>query len=184
MPQFEKRLRGLTGVTPVGMTSVTHPAMRVRENPHRDRVVKITRTNAWIGANYTRQVNRQRVREELPDDFLAIPRTWGKRIGPSPLVLLTTGNGRKLWYLDCRVVARVWTYRDLQTGAEIQESELARWLIPARPSRRQRLHRHIVLRDYRLDRIAELRIAGEIWRPRKAWNLLQRLMRGPQENGE
>lgn len=172
LPQLQKRLQKIDSVTPIGMTSVTTPSMRVRGNPFRDRVLKITRTNAWIGANYTRQVNRQRVREDSPPDFQAVPRTWGRRLWKSPLVLLTSGGGRKFWYLDCRVVARQWVFRDLHTGELIDEAQLAQWLVRSRPSRRQRLHRHVILRDYRIDRIAELRVGGEVWRPRKAWNLL------------
>lgn len=175
LPQLTNRLRQVRGVMPVGMTTITEPAMRKRRNPFVDRVLKITKTNAWIGANYARQVNRQRVREDRTPDFESVPRSWGKRQWRSPVVLLDTGYGRKYWYLDCRVVARIWTYRDLDTGELIDESDLLPWLIRSRPSRRQRLHKHIILRDYRLDHIAELRINGEVWRPRKCWNLLQRI---------
>ena len=157
---------------PIGMTAVTTPDMRTRNNPFAGRVVKISRVNGWINWRYAKAVNRQRVRENRPADFRALQRPWGTRLKETPLVEL----GDRL-YLDVKVQQRHVVFRDLITGQLIPTALLKPYLRPPAKNPRQHLRREIILRDYRLDRVAELRINGEVWRPRKAWNRLQKLLR-------
>jgi hypothetical protein len=173
--QLERRLFKRRDAAPIGMTALTEPDMRITNNPFAGRVAKICNVNGFINWRYSRAVNRQRVREWKPADFRALSRSWGQRVKNSPLVALVTEHGETLLYIEIKVQTAVAQFRNSETGEVIPLEALKRFLIkPAKPVW-QGLYRHIVLRDYRLDHIAELRIEGEVWRIRKCWNRFQRL---------
>ena len=106
-----------------------------------------------------------------------MPRSWGQRVKGTPLVALVTCEGQTLLYLEIKVQSRTTAYRDRTTGELIAVGQLMPYLIPPAKAARQQLNRDIVLRDFRLDHIAELRIDAQTWRVRKCWNLYQRLTR-------
>ena len=173
--QFEARLFATESTQAVGLTTVTVPEMRKRGNPWFGGVSKITTVNGFINSKYTRVVNRQRTREDKAANFRAVERAWGIRIKGTPLVSHSNVEGTVLLYLEIQVTHRTWEYRETDTGTLIDEDQLRPFLKPRRPQRRQGLDREIMLRDYRLDHIAEMRIGGEVWRVRKCWQQLQRL---------
>lgn len=175
--QLESRLFAIDKASPIGLTAVTEPKMHKLNNPFVGRVLKISRVNGFIGWRYSRAVNRQRTREHKTPDFTAEPRGWGQRIKGTPLVALVTDEGRTLLYLEVKVQTRTEEYRDRHTGEPVEERELRKFLIPPAKSHTQALNRDVVLRDYRTDHIAELRIDAQIWRNRKCWNQLQKLTR-------
>lgn len=175
--QFQSRLFGLSKATAVGMTAVTVPEMRAKENPFFGRVVKVSRVNGFINWRYARTVNRQRTREDKTPDFAAVPRSWGHRVKGTPLVALVTAEGQTLLYLEIKVQMRSTDFRDRVTGELIGLRDVKPYLIPPAKAVRQQIDRDIVLRDFRLDHIAELRIDAQAWRVRKCWNLYQRLTR-------
>lgn len=170
LPQLRKRLRNVNQSTPIGMTAVTVPEMRKKGNPFHGRVIKITRVNGWINWRYARAVNRQRVREHKRADFKAVQRSWGERLEGTPLV-----EHADQLYLDIKVQQRHVVYRDLETKEEIPWLTIKPFIRPPQKSKRQKLNQDVILRDYHVENIAELRINGEVWRCRKCWNRLQKL---------
>lgn len=173
LPQFRKRLLTCSNSCPIGMTAVTIPDMRKKGNPFAGRVVKVSRVNGWINWRYARTVNRQRIREKKKADFEAVERSWGIRLKNTSLV----EHGDEL-YLDVKVQQRQVVYHDIETRAVIPWPEIKPFIPPIKKARRQRLNRDVILRDYHIGNIAELRINGETWRIRKAWNRLQKLQAG------
>lgn len=173
--QLETRLFGIQDTQFVGLTTLTVPDMRKRGNPFHDSVLKISTVNGVINSKYTRVVNRQRVRESKAANFRALERQWGTRIKSTPLVSHCTADGTTLLYLEVKLERRSWEFVDSETGAIIPEENLQPFLTPRRKSARQDLNREVVLRDYRLDHIAIVRIGGDVWRNRKCWEQLLRL---------
>lgn len=155
---------------PIGMTTVTVPAMRKKNNPYFGHVAKISRVNGWINWRYAKSVNRQRVRERKRADFQALVRAWGMRVEKTPLIK----HGDAL-YLDVKVQQRHVIYIDTRSATEIPWPLIKPFVRPPQKARRQNLDRDVILRDFKVTNIAELRIAGEVWRVRKCWNRLQKL---------
>lgn len=171
LPQLQKRLSRIERPMPVGLVTITTPAMRKKNNPFFGRVIKISHVTAWINFRYSKSVNRQRIREHKPADFRALERSWGERIQKTPLV-----EYGQQWYLDLKIERRLSQLRDVKTGQIIDPKALAPFVRPVPKNRRQHLNVEVILRDYRLDHIAEIRIDGQVWRIRKPWNQLQKLL--------
>jgi len=67
-----------TGATPVSITAVTTPQQRKTGNDHLP-IMKVSRMNGMINADYEKSVNRQREREGLEADFTR-GAGWGEHI--------------------------------------------------------------------------------------------------------
>lgn len=171
LPQLVRRLNEIDKSQPVGMITVTVPAMKKTNNPFFGRVVKISHVTAWINVRYSRSVNLQRVREAQPANFRASERAWGSKIESRPLV-----EHDDQYYFEARLQTRKSQIRDIETGKVIAPEQLKPYLSPLKKNTRQRLNREVILRDFRVDHVAELRINGEVWRVRRPWNLLQKLL--------
>ena len=171
LPQFVRRLNGIDQTQPVGMITVTVPDMKKRHNPFFGRVVKISHITAWINCRYARSVNLQRVREAQAANFRAAERAWGSKIDKRPLVEFDDQ-----YYFEVKLQARKSQIRDEQSGQVIPPETIKPFLAPLRKNTRQRLNREVILRDFRIDHVAELRINGEVWQIRRPWNRLQKLL--------
>lgn len=166
-------LRNLRGATPVTLETQTEPELlastRVLEpdlfgglivrnipNPFRGQVVKVAVVNGIINFYYENSVNNQRVREELPDDFVAFPRKWGQRIAGTPLV-----EHNDKTYLELKVERSLGhEYRHRDTGQVIPKELIRPFLKPRYPSR-QGVEKEIILRDYALPNILKIRMKNE-----------------------
>jgi hypothetical protein len=153
------------------MITITVPAMRKKKNPFFGRVVKISHITAFINCRYSRSVNLQRTREEKSADFKALQRAWGSKMEKRPLV-----EYDDQYYFEVKLQTRKSQIRDIETGEIIPPETLKPYLAPLKKNPRQRLNREVILRDFRVDHVAELRINGEVWRVRRPWNQLQKLI--------
>jgi hypothetical protein len=153
------------------------PTMRKEGNPWHGRVMKVVTAAGVLNARYSRVVNRQRVREGQPEDFRSKPRQWGERQPDSPLVKFVDRAGRPKYYLDIKIQSRTDQFRDIATGAVVTKDLLDPFLRPPQKTR-QGLVKRIAVRDFRIDRIAEIRIQGEVWQIRSGFARLQRLLKG------
>jgi hypothetical protein len=165
--QLKELLLSHRGASAVSIVARTVPSMFKTGNPLWGNVCKITRRNGMLGANYTRSVNRQRGREGRPTDrqgrlllFSARPRRWGNHVGESPLI-----EHKGKLYLDIKVERTLeLQYRTLNPDAVIARHQVEKFTAPrSTESSRQQVHRQIVLRDYTLENILELRMGGEIY---------------------
>ena len=158
----------------VGLRAVHEPDWSItsKRNPFVGKVLKLSRANGAINWRYTRAVNRQRKREDKPEDFQAVERTWGNLIRYSPLVIHFDEGPQ--FYLEMKRERVERWYFDSSTLELIEESEILPYLTK-RAKSRQKLNREVVLRDYRLDHIAELTINGETWQIDPCWWKLKAL---------
>jgi hypothetical protein len=171
LPQFVRRLNGIDRLQPVGMITVTVPKMKKRSNPFFGRVLKISYITAFINCRYSRTVNLQRVREAQPANFRARERAWGSKLEKRPLV-----EHDDQYYFEVKLQARKSQLRLTETGEVIPPETIKPFIAPLKKNPRQRLNREVILRDFRVDHVAELRINGEVWRVRRPWNQLQKLL--------
>lgn len=177
--QLTERLLATSGTQFIGLVAVHEPDMPVkrRTNPFKGRVIKLSRANGAINWRYAKTVNRQRKREEKAEDFKAVPRTWGNRINDCPLIIWLIDGVQ--FYLELKRENIERWYFDRDTLAPIPESELLPYFAK-RGKSRQKLTREVILRDYRLDHIAELTINGETWKVAPLWWQLKALRQSLQ----
>jgi len=175
--QLVNRLRRLDACTFISLRAVVVPTMRKEGNPWHGRVLKVVTAAGVLNARYSRVVNRQRLREGLPEDFRAKSRQWGERQPDCPLVKFIDRQGRPKYYLDIKIQSRTDQFRDITSGAVVTKDLLEDFLRSPQKTR-QGVNKRIAMRDFRIDRIAEIRIQGEVWQIRSGFARLQRLLKG------
>jgi hypothetical protein len=171
--ELTTRLLAFSATHFIGLRAMHEPQWRfksAKRNPYLGKVIKLSRVNGCINWRYAAAVNRQRKREDKPEDFVAVERTWGNRIHHCPLIIHLME--RPEFYLELKRERVERWYFDTRTLEPIPESELLPYL-PKRAKSRQQLDREVILRDYRLDHIAELTINGETWQIDPSWWKLQ-----------
>lgn len=146
----------------VGFVALTVPDMKKTNNPYFNTLQKETSIyNAIINWTYETSVNKQRIREGKEPDFEALPRVWGSRIKGTPLVEY---NGK--YYLEVRM-GNVKAQRFLNNGIEISKEEIEPFLrIKKNEGQRQELDKPIILRDYELRSIKEIKMGGTSYKIR------------------
>lgn len=178
--ELTRRLLATSTTQFVGLVAVHEPEMPVkrRTNPYRDKVIKLSRANGAINWRYASSVNKQRKREDKPADFKSDPRTWGNRVNSTPLVIWLMDGVQ--FYLELKRQNIERWYFHSETLEPIEESELLPYFPKTIKSRRQKLEREVILRDYRLDHIAELTIGGQTWQIEPVWWKLKALRQSLQ----
>jgi len=150
-------LKQTRGATPVSLIVETEPELvKPKTNPLAGRLRKRSYINGMIGWHYANSVNRQLAREEKDAEFEAVPRKWGQRLPNSPLV---EHNGKL--YLETKV-EKVYDTKYILDDKEVTKEEIAEYLRGKTESSRQGTEKQIILRDYALDNIKEIRIKGKV----------------------
>ncbi len=173
--ELQQQLTKVSTSQAIALTAIHEPEMRQRRNPYRGKVLKRSRVNGFINFRYQTTVQKQQKREQLPADFIAAPRKWGQRVRGCPLVLHVADELQL--YLEVKIERVERLYFHAETFEPIDEKQLAPYFKKRRPSR-QKLNKPVELRDYRLDHVAEVRLAGQIWRVAPVSWLLETLKGG------
>jgi hypothetical protein len=185
--ELREQLMERRGASMVSIVSETEPKMYAKRkpsqlssdalagvtdipNPYRGKVHKISHVNGVINWRYANAVNNQRAREGQPTDeegnvehFEALPRKWGQRLqrDDGTVTPLVEHKGRH--YLELKVERSLGhEYRD-ESGEVVPQDDIAPWLYPHRKSARQQTDKEIILRDYALDNIKQVRMDGELY---------------------
>jgi hypothetical protein len=146
--------RGCEAVT---FIAETDPKLRKTGNPLGE-VRKIAKVNGMINWVYSNAVNRQREREGVAGVFASFPRKWGERLEGTPLIAKD-----EFYYLELKVQRSIeYAYVDAD-GREL-DPELVAPFLPKRSRGRQGVEREVILRDYKLNNIKQIRIRGETYR--------------------
>ncbi len=148
-------LSEIRGASFATITTRTDARLRKTGNPF-GHVEKISRVNVTLGFQYTSAVNRQRKREEMTADFVAMPRQWGKRHASTPLLIEHKGK----FYLETKV-ERSLSHEYRAEDGTILADEQAQPFLPSRGSSRQELTREILVRDYAIDSIIGIAFNGQ-----------------------
>lgn len=175
--QLLNRLRKTSDCTFISLRAVVSPTMSKTGNPFHGRVLKVVSAAGTINLRYARAVNLQRSREQKPADFKARERSWGTKLPDCPVVEYTHEDGATRFYLDFKIQSRVDQYREIETGRLITKDQLEPWLRPPQKTR-QGVEKRIAWRDFRIDRIVEMKIKGDVWQVRSGMAKLERLLKG------
>lgn len=149
---FRLMLEAVKGVTFLTLISVTTPKFRGGKScPYQGRVRKVGKTNACVGFNYERSVNKVRTSEGLE------PRQAGRH--------WSEGNDNNAFFVtsdagnvSIRVKVQKFLesrYYDLQ-GQEIPKSELSEWFYPKKD-------REIEYLNIRLDNLVQVTMNGKVY---------------------
>lgn len=180
---FVELVKNLKGALIVSLIAKTVPAMRKTGNPFmsvtetpfdlieseflfKPKKKKIWHTNchkiAYINAiinwKYANAVNNQRAREGNDEYFKPEPRKWGKRIEGTAWV---EHKGRM--YLEVKVQRSLGHKYFDNAGQEIPREQVEPWLPKRKEGTRQEVDRPVILRDYALDSITQIKVSGEIY---------------------
>ncbi len=170
-----------SGASIVTVVSRTEPDMRKRDNPFYGKVCKVAQVNGMVGFRYKNSVNNQRFREGQPVDdggnvveFEPLPRKWGNRLYREDVDPNTGATVRRLTplvlhkgrhYLELKVERLLSMHYQDEDGNPVPAEDLHPWLRQrSGESSRQLVERPVVLRDYALDSIEEIRMDGVIYR--------------------
>lgn len=162
LAQLQAQLLKTSNPQPIGLTAIHEPAMRRTGNPFRGRVLKRSRVNGWINFEYNKAVRKQQIREHLDPDFQPMPRVWGQRVRGCPLVVHCDADAGLHLYLEVKLQTVERLYFDAHSHEPIEAKAIEPYLIKRRPGR-QPVDYQVELRDYRLDRVAQLRIGRDVW---------------------
>ena len=148
-------LMGMNGVSFATFQAITEPAL-LAGCPWKGDLLKVATVNGAINFNYGNSVNNQRAREDMPTDFVPMPRRWGQRLAGTPLV---EHNGT--YYIEVKVQRSLgYEYRLRSTGEVVPTELVTPWLRPPGRSR-QGVQREVILRDYTLTNIQSIRMMRE-----------------------
>lgn len=158
--ELGKLLGEIRGAKFVGFVSNTVPDMRKTGNPYYNTLRKESSIyNAIINWTYEISVNKQRIKEGKEPDFEALPRAWGERLRGTPLV-----EHKGKFYLEARM-GNVRYTKFLNDGEEIEKEKVEEFLRKkSNEGARQELNSPIILRDYELKSIREIKMGGMVYR--------------------
>ena len=149
------------------IVAITTPVLKKTDNPFAvGGVLKISHCSGILKVDYEKNVQAQREREQQPKTrsgknvkrFRMESRRWGTVDPEHPQ--LVEHNGQ--WYLRIRVQSGRSEYFAADTGDPISRDALRPWF-PKRSSdaARQQVENPVILRNYKLSTIAEIRFDGQ-----------------------
>ena len=157
---------------PLGFIALTDADAKKTDNPY-GRILKLTRINAFAGADYTRSVNRALVKEGKEPTFVAKGRAnQTERI--SPCLARKVVDGEDRFYLPVQIRhARKPLYlvqrarglgRTMLTA--VSKEQVEPFLPVSRQPAQGGVESPVVYRDFRLDSITQISLNGEQYRIR------------------
>lgn len=149
-PELIAMLENVSGTTFISVETDTEQKTK-KDCPYKN-IRKISKVSGAIGVNYQNSVNNQLKRENLPANFKAEQRTWGKRVS-GPIIEY---KGKK--YLEVKVQS---ASSDLFSGNQrLTLDNLKNWMYNIGKSR-QGVQKEVILRDYSIDNITRITINNE-----------------------
>ena len=142
-----------------------------RRNPFGECTKVTSQISALPCIRYSRAVKNKLVKQGFPrlaQRFQSKARQWGQKILDTPLVSHVDKGGRLNFYLALNVTKEPFGVRWFQDDGsrELTKAEVEPFL----PKKSTEC---IVYRNVRLDHIAQLRLHGEVWNIRPAWDRYQ-----------
>lgn len=169
--QLREILNGISHAMPIAFSALVDAKAKKTGNPYGD-ISKLSRVQAFTGADYEKSVNRQLDREGKTQlEFTAKERSWGERVSPA-----LVQNGGK-FYLVAQVlktakpvylVRKPWKLNAPNTGTILREQILtpiakeaiAAFLPAVRPATNQGTEKEVVYRNYSLENLISVSVNG------------------------
>ena len=123
-------------------------------------VVKYSRVNLFIGANYQNSVQRQQVREGNAGDFEAQLPKWGTRIGKKLLI----HKGKLYCPTKIGKSLEAPRYEEVSTGVGLIEEQVKPFFQKkSSNAEAQGVEKEVIWRTYKLESFQSLTIGGETY---------------------
>lgn len=153
-------LKEVKGPTPATIIATSVLKMKKTDNPYYNDVMKTQESNLFINFNYANSVNKRLVKEGKEADFVPKERRWGKRISGTPLV-----EHKENFYLEVGFLTKnkpkvSYTYKN----EEIDKTKFEEFLSASSKTSRQGLEAEVVMRDFKIESIDEIRFGGKIYK--------------------
>ena len=152
--------------TPATITAITEVKMNKfgvveglkQPNPFLTRATKKVTSNVFIGFIYANSVNNALAKEGKTADFVPSERAWGQKIKGTCLV-----EHKGAYYLECRFMndTKPEYFLDGKPSTKETFSAFMTEKTATGNAEHQGLEKEIILRDYKLASIAEIKVAGE-----------------------
>jgi hypothetical protein len=155
-------LYSITHAQPIAFSALVDARARKTGNPF-GQVFKLSRVQAFTGFDYEASVNRQLGREGQAQDFTAGMRSWGERVSPA---LVRKDNKFYLVAKVERTSKPVYLVPSRLGLMAIAKELIAAFLPASRPALNQGTEKEIVYRNYAVENIYSLSIAGKRYRIR------------------
>lgn len=166
--ELADKLRAIKGATFVTISALVDARAKKTGNPF-TAVLKLSKVNGTVGADYQASVNRQLAREGKDHiQFEASGRQWGERIS-SALVVKGEGAERKEYLAIQPNHTRQPVYFGKTPDGlmrQVSKETIAAFLPAHKPSAIQGTDKEIVYRNYALSSIAAISIGGQKYRIR------------------
>ena len=165
LAELQVVLARIPHATPATITAVTEPKMNKfgkvegekTANPYLGRVSKKITSNVFIGFVYGNSVNNALAKEGKEKDFTPAERKWGKKIEGTCLV-----EHKGSWYLECRFLRNTKPEYFVDGVATQTKDAFSAFLSKSNSNAaHQGLEKEVILRDYKIASIAEIKVAGE-----------------------
>jgi hypothetical protein len=167
IPTLVERLRRCNRAQLVAIVAITTPAMAAAGNPYHGRITQVTTATGLVNFTAAGGAAKHAGRRNEPPPR----RSWGERLPGCPLATRTDSAGMVWHYLTFNIHQRTDTYFETDTLNRVPSSRLRRFMRQHETGRGR-------VKDFRLDRVAELRISGQVWAVLPLWPLLQQFLKG------
>lgn len=162
--QLTEKLTNLKGTTMATITTETVVKMSKKNNPYANtNITKKSRMNVTLGFNYTNSVINQRIKEGIEEEFVAHPRKWGNRIKGTPLVHHINADGVEKFYLEAKMNGKPQSVEYFSNGVVFDVELIKEFLPKVSKSSVQGTEKEIIMRDFELANIKEVKMFGEIF---------------------
>ncbi len=157
--QLFEVLNEIKGAKFATIVTETEPKMKKTGNPFlNSNIIKKSEVNITLNFIYENSVNNQRKKEGNTEEFHAKPRQWGSRI-PKTSFVIHKGS----IYVEAKINAKPKEVRYFSNGKLMNEAqvELLKPFLPtSNSSSRQEVEKEVIVRDFKLENIVELKLNG------------------------
>ena len=152
---FTKFVEKFPGHGWASVLTVTEPKMRKTGNPY-NKITKISRRVMGIGYEYPVQVNNEREREGIQEEYKPQPLKWGKFVEGSKTLIEHKGN-KYVRLSDNSNTPSVSKYYD-ENGNEVAYEDIKPFLQTSSQSKQQKTEKTIIVNSIKVDNIKEFKI--------------------------
>jgi hypothetical protein len=151
---FINMIKARKGAIILTIHTATNP--RMKKSWTGGEVWKVCKTNGVVRFNYEKSVNRQRVREDKPNDFQSQGRVWGERLDAFVI------KGNKV-YVTIKIEKRIDERYTDNEGNMLSLDEIAPHMYGAAKAHKQGLDKDVMPRDYWIENIKAVTINNETY---------------------
>lgn len=159
-----RELMQVKGAIPATIIATTKENMNKTNNPYHDRVTKRQQSNVIINFSYEKAVNKRLEKEGKEADFVPHQRKWGERLPNTPIVF-----HNNTYYLEAGFLTKNTPKVEYFLDGEPSDKAVFETYLKSKESSSASTQgleneNEVVLRDFKIDSVEEIRMNGKIYR--------------------